>query len=502
ATLWEFDYSRCDGPLGAVLAVGLFNDDTTVDIVTESAVLISSPNGSHDYFGFECDHDWSRAAVGHFNSNSHLDVVLTRMDDSGIDFFDGAGDGAFSHAAISTKEPVSYLTAGDFDGDLIDDLAFVGVVSNPDLLEDDEEPGPDTLYVSFGAVAGRAEDPVTVGNLRRVRGVVTGRLEGGDGTDDILVGAHPKANDVGVAVIGGNANRQLHAPFLFRKEFGGVENLIPTTVEFALHGTFDSAWEHGGMAVLTSDDPWLDGGWRLWRVESGESAALTPERTGKSDDLPSPFDFAGCQPAAVDLDADEVDEVVVFCNEELSIFEAVADGFELEHTVSTSHTVLPNDVFWTGDLVDGPTVRDVNADGLHDVALLAENRDIVLYFNDGSGSLGEGAGGVTVVPSLTGEVDYVPQFTLDFTFVNADSDPELELVLSNWVDGVKILDFDAATQAYPAIQDAPTITLVEDDWWLGGEVIAAGDIDGDGVEDIAIGGYDDYTVLRGGRVRP
>ncbi len=504
ATLWELDYARCNGPLGAVLALGLFNDDTTVDIVTESALLISSPNGAHDYFGVECDHNWSRAAVGHFNSNAHLDVVLTRMDDSGIDFFDGAGDGTFSHAAISTKEPVSYLTAGDFDGDLIDDLAYVGVVSDPDLVNDLDEVGPDTLYVSFGAVAGSADDPVTVGNLRGVRGVVTGRLEGGDGTDDILVGAQPKDSDVGVAVIGGNANRQLHAPFLFRKGFAGLDSLIPTTVEFALHGAFDAAWGHKGMAVLTTDDPWLDNGWRLWRVESNEGAALTAERTDESDEPSSPLDFTGCQPAALDLDADVVDEVVVFCNDQLHIFRADDSGFDGDDDpVDTGHTVLPNDLFWTGDLVDGPTVRDVNADGLPDVALFDENRNIVLYFNDGSGSLGEGAGGVTVIASLAGDDYSSPLATLDFTFVNADSDPELELVTCNWSeDAVKILDFDPATQSYETIEAGAAILLLEEDWWLAGEVIVAGDIDGDGVEDIALGSYDDFTVLRGGRVRP
>ncbi|RLB53992.1 MAG: hypothetical protein DRI90_20675, partial [Deltaproteobacteria bacterium] len=83
ATLWEPDYSGCDSDIGLLLAVGDFNKDAIVDLVAETAVLISSPNGTYDYHGVACDEEWTRAVVGYFNNNSKLDLAAARGADSG-----------------------------------------------------------------------------------------------------------------------------------------------------------------------------------------------------------------------------------------------------------------------------------------------------------------------------------------------------------------------------------------------------------------------------------
>ncbi|RLB53711.1 MAG: hypothetical protein DRI90_20890, partial [Deltaproteobacteria bacterium] len=417
---------------------------------------------------------------------------------------DGAGDGTFSRSTIPSKLPAAYLSAGDFDGDQVDDLAFVELGSDPNVSNEIDEDliPPDTTYVAFGAVAGKPEPPAPVGNLRRVRSVVTGRLEGADATDDLVIVAKPKT-DLAFAVIGGNAHRQLHAPFVFSK-LEGTAAIVVGAVEWALYGMFSDDWEHGGMVVLTVDHPLLPGGWRLWQVSSNDNAALIPSRAGESAEDKSTLDFAGCQVAVLDLEDDGIDEVVTFCDEELSIFKAESVGFVRDDTVTTTHTVLPNEVFETGEMVDRPTVRDVDDDGLLDVALLDGDRNIVIYWNDGSGSLGSGAGGETVVTSLiSDEPDLTEDVqTLDFSFLNADGDGALELVVLNWTDGVRLLDFDAADFTFQSIPDGIDLPFDEEEIWVFGDVVTAGDFDGDGVDDIAIGDYFTYGVLRGGRVRP
>jgi hypothetical protein len=505
AAPWEPDYNGCDSDLGLLLAVGHFNEDTRVDLLTETAMLVSSPNGTHDYFGAVCDEEWTRAVVGHFNNNTKVDVAAARGADSGIDFFDGAGDGTFSRSTIPSKLPAAFLSAGDFDGDQVGDLAFVELGSDPNVAEEiDEDLIPsDTTYVAFGAVAGKPEPPRAVGNLKRVRSVVTGRLEGGDATDDLLILAKPAQKKLGLAVIGGNAHRQLHAPFIFSKAETAV-TASASVVEWALYGMFSDEWDHGGMAVLTVDNPYLPAGWRLWQVASDDDATLAPGRAGKSKDDPSPLDFKDCQVGVIDLQDDWIDEVVIFCDEELSIFNAAAGGFIGAEKVTTTHTVLPNDVFETGEMVDRPTVRDVDGDGLLDVALLDRDRNIVIYWNDGSGSLGTGAGGETVVASPVPDepLDAESVMTLDFAFINADGDEALELLVLNWTDGVRLLEIDADTLAVQTIEAGTDLPFDEEDIWVFGDVVTAGDFDGDGVDDIALGDYFTYGVLRGGRVRP
>jgi len=136
-------------------------------------------------------------------------------------------------------------------------------------------------------------------------------------------------------------------------------------------------------------------------------------------------------------------------------------------------------------------------DGLPDVSLLAANKDILVFWNDASGELGTAVGAtVTRVASL-GTDEYTD--TLAFGWLNADADPYPELALLSY-EGLWLAKLETSSRQYAQPQGAQL--LPSDALEYGGEVLATGDFDGDGIEDIAVGESSSYTILRGGRTRP
>ena len=70
------------------------------------------------------------------------------------------------------------------------------------------------------------------------------------------------------------------------------------------------------------------------------------------------------------------------------------------------------------------------------------------------------------------------------------------------VGGLVFDEVDEMVQKNIILALERTSGQLEEDIWVFGDVVTAGDFDGDGVEDIAFGDYFTYGILRGGRVRP
>ena len=65
-----------------------------------------------------------------------------------------------------------------------------------------------------------------------------------------------------------------------------------------------------------------------------------------------------------------------------------------------------------------------------------------------------------------------------------------------------VVQLDEAARTFESLDTATEIIPLQEDIFVSGEVVTAGDFDGDGVDDIAIGDYVEYAILRGERVRP
>lgn len=129
---------------------------------------------------------WSAAVIADLNHDGAGDVAATSDGAIGIDLLTGdpAGRGLFNYARLPTPAPPRLLTAGDFDGDFIADLAFVSAGSRPGAAGEE-------VAVVFGAVDGRPAAATTMGAFPRVallaRTMVTLSPAPRDLTDDLIV---------------------------------------------------------------------------------------------------------------------------------------------------------------------------------------------------------------------------------------------------------------------------------------------------------------------------
>lgn len=163
-------------PNGAPLAAGDFSGDGVLDFIfpdrlIASAIAYDGAIPSYAEVRNGRTSPWTAAKIADFNGNGLMDVVAASNGSLNIDFFNGIGTGYLSGSLISTSAPVQFLTAGDFDADLITDLAFSEVP--PD--------GPKgSLKVAFGSAFALPGTPVTVGQVEQIESVNSFRESGRD----------------------------------------------------------------------------------------------------------------------------------------------------------------------------------------------------------------------------------------------------------------------------------------------------------------------------------
>ena len=113
--------------------------DGAADFVLPTGVVGSRKSridGSTVYFrSFQNNtQPWTMAFVIDLNGNGLPDVIAATDGAPGLSFLSGNGGSFPVGARIATRGPVSFLTTGDFDGDLITDVAFVAVGAGEDAL--------------------------------------------------------------------------------------------------------------------------------------------------------------------------------------------------------------------------------------------------------------------------------------------------------------------------------------------------------------------------------
>jgi FG-GAP-like repeat len=166
---------------------------------------------------------WSTAVIGDLNANGHADVVAATEGADGLSFVNGSSDPSAIGARITTHGPVRALTMGDFDGDLVKDLAFV---------EGGPTDGSGLLTLSYGV---RDQLPLEAVRVAEV-GVVQqlGRMRA-FGVDDVfttssrrVAGKHRGT----FTLFSGDASRLPFAPYTL-VSFGEA-NASPDQVALAL----------------------------------------------------------------------------------------------------------------------------------------------------------------------------------------------------------------------------------------------------------------------------
>lgn len=486
----------------APLAMGDLSGDGIADIVAADLISLGylDESSGKPYYFPTFGHNtapWSEATIADLNDDGFADVLGGSKVISGIDFLHGTGTGVFNPLSLPTQRPTAHFSLGDFDGDGVSDLAF-SELSDADPSAPPNTTG-DSLSVLFGRTSIAPEGPVRMGKLDHVQQLVSGQsaeypLPYDAVTDLAVVSQRDGATTPTVLLFAGSTSRQLQSPhFLSRAPL----DLIEYPVLFAT-GRFDGD-EQDDLALIAREygaQP-IDGDYRLWWISvTGEAELASNE--AQSADLPPAYLTAetlgvGVTLSAVDLDDDGVDELVSFVP-------VVSAGPAYEARVLVARSKRGADWVWS---VDDATpvpehfvafrthIGDIDDDGRRDVAVLFYEGDgsiaLTVFWNDGSGGL-DPVRSTTVTAPLDPADPTQPDEPIAFALLDVDDDTALEVALIS-TSHAYLVDAEPGTRALgpaTAVDSLP-----------GGTSIAAGDIDGDGVDDVVIASAGVVEVRRG-----
>jgi hypothetical protein len=469
-----------------------FNGDGMLDLVREDGIYIA---GSLALATCTCR--WIGVQIADFDGNGRFDLAGQRIG-SGIEHLSGAGNGTFTRSVVPTLGQVLVTNAGDYDGDLAKDIAFIETATAGDATATQ-------LAIAFGrGSGGPPEPPVTVGSIPSMVHLGSVLLSGADAATDLAVIARASESQLAFAIVQGTSSRELTSPFFFTvdQEQGPP---VGTVIDTLVSGTFDGA-EGPSFAVLTGDYQQF-GPHRNWHVTFGEGAQIT-EQSGAHTQAGAYYGCDFCGAAAVDLDGDGTDE----------LFTAGLDYWSLDTTGSVvrSHgvgdqgflasedAVAIDPIYVAGTLIGPvplptrPVVVDLDGDGLRDILMVGIDVDtampdasnvpvLLVFWNEGDGAI------------RAPEMVPMTHFVLAVAPIEIDGDPLPEIALLT-EDALGILQTDAS-RTLTEVADADEPAIANGPLSLS-YLLAAGDFDGDGVGDLMTAGEGTRSLLRGIPVQP
>jgi hypothetical protein len=514
-------------PVTDVLAVGDVNFDGKLDYVTGSTLAVSAPAGETgtcllqgglpEYYciAHPSDRIFSAAWIGDINANGLPDVVGI-SGARGVDVYNNAGGYSFNRFTVPTEGLARLLAVGDYDGDLIPDVA---IAEAPATAPAGAAPSGDVLSVLFGRPWGVPETPVSVGRLGQLETLVTGQLTPIDSMTDLV--ALSAGDPDTVAIFVGSSDRQLQSPFSFQDEDGQQLN-----AKQVMAGQFDDDQQHADLAVYTEpgysvDVPPPSGGERaeanlLWLLPSTGEARLDLQNVMESEPLNLGLYPPTSLGAVIDLDADGIDELVFLGQSfadatrgQIAVFRAGRDSEGRRRwQLAQEEGGLDESYFGyyagtigvagkggapeggPGDEPSGElpplllsgavAVRDVDGDQLADLVALGAavapdysvTPRLVVFPNRGSGQL-------AIAERVVVDNELGAQVTA-FTLLNADADPAPEILLATDL-GAFVGEIDLAQSRVVG-----ATALAAPSYYTSA---TSGDVNGDGVDDVALGSY-------------
>lgn len=511
-------------PSGFPLAYGDLNGDGYADAIDAYSLYLSvpappgsSPPVEYERVGCDTSRPLTTALIADFNANGIPDAIAGSSQLPGIIFLNGAGGGAFNASFIATQRPVGWFSAGDFDGDLVLDLAFSEGGSPFGL---GTSAAPDVLAVLFGRPAGAPDPLQRLGELGRILEIGSARVVGGDAVDD--VGAIFDDGEVAnLALLSGSTNRLLQSPFglvLFRGTGPDATRIDYQPLQIAAGRFGGSANED--LAIVARDVKVPAGpgapadAYRLWLIATSGDAKLESK---VEDEAPAgDLDLAVAGVVAVDLDAAEpaeaVDELVLTAGSKLAIARVSGGALAIGEVVEVDDFSFRRPPEPGEPHSFRPTAGDLDGDGDADIVTFSALGDIVILWNEGTGTIDPSVRTIlkNPTPSAYGEGEAPSDGSIAeglgegyvlsaFALVDADARPGKELLVLAYdasldeqapgAGGVYVVRVDGKERR---VLDATRIG----DGSLARSV-AAGDVDGDGIDDVAVGEFGGVYLLRG-----
>jgi hypothetical protein len=445
---------------GQLLHVGPLNDDNLSDIVTSYAVFTATNTSTFSPVACAAQ-PWAEAVVGDFNGDGHRDVAAARLKSSttNIDVLLGNGQGNYTPVTLASGEGPSQLVAADFDSNGIDDLAFVAR---------DEAVGSEqvAVWIAYGSNLGFS-DAISLGLLPNPTATIAGRLNN-DGSADLVV-----ATDTELVVLSGGSSRLMVAPRHFRI---GSDPTECQSVVAASVGRFDGA--SGKLAVLTGAGSNKVN--RAWLVSTDPNLQLITNDPPKAD-----LSCSSCRSAAIDVDGDGKDELLVVDSESPSFRLLTSESGTF---VNADETSLPSEMQpspktdpWLS-LRGRIRVADIDGDGDQDVAYLSSQSKLIILWNEGGLNPSE----ASVLSASDLKIQAEGASINDIAWFDADGIEPKEWVVVH--DGGAQLVFMQGRE----VLSSNALQSVQGGW----NVVAA-DFSGDGMDDLAVGTATSLRLYRG-----
>ncbi len=257
---------------------------------------------------------WNAAVITDINGDGRDDVVVSVEGLNGLDAFvtvaAPGGQVAFNKFHLDTERPPALLRAGDFDGDLVGDVAFAELRFGG---------GVDRVSVVFGSKSGGPSAPTAMATFPTIEAlepiVSAVGINGFDLIDDLaVVSSKVDGTDAArsVTILRGDSSRRMVSPFFLAGAAADVfERPVGVVVGDFLVGDEANSPGRDIVTIARHDDDDIDSvsAWLLDGVDiRGELAqGLTSASLTLAD---SQFDYACAQWLAGDIDGDGADEVV------------------------------------------------------------------------------------------------------------------------------------------------------------------------------------------------
>lgn len=483
ATAVPYELTAGDAGLSTMpmpLAAGDVTGDGRVDFVFPDGLLLSGPSslptGGQYTPVFGGQRRWTVAAIADVNANGLLDIVAGSSERPGLELYNGTGSADLTYFPIATSRPVQRIGVGDFDGDLVEDVAFTqsggGVGTDSQVM------------ISFGVPFGPPLPGVAVARLANVEQMTTYREAK---LSHLLIAS---SEDDGVArrgvltLLTGSGDR-LPVALYELTTFAADSSVNGSNAARVLGGAFTSTVQGDVLALAFNGLP-ADAGLQFWLLPALASSPGTPSLLAGG--LPADvhpvvgnaegLSLAG---AGADLDGDGRDEALLAMpGEDEGHCALIALGVETDRVLEKQRLAVAE-----------PCARielaalDGDSDGRADVVWLTgradgSDRRLSIFWNDGAGGLSAEA------RSIISDHAASPQA---FAVLKANAGRGAGVAYATPF-GVELVSFAAATRELGAAE--PLAALA------GATGLTAADVNGDGTVDLVAASGGNLQVLAAG----
>jgi hypothetical protein len=462
------------------LAAGDITGDGRADFVEADRVLgsrVSPVDGSLHYFtSFQNNaQPWSLARVEDLNGNELPDVIAATEGAPGLSFLSGTGGPYPVPARLGTQGPVRLLATGDYDGDLIADIALV-------------ESGPpkhpsDSLAVAYGS---RDRVPLAPLRIAELAGVEQLGSQRDASVDDIFTASSEVVDGEQrstFTLFGGTSDRLPFAPYTL-VNFAKDGSLLDWSAEALLVGSFTGRGTSDVVALGTHD---LEKGWNQWLIPDIGSSKTPPLQLGDGPSELGPYtkERIGVRlsvaSVAADLDHDGVDEAVWLMPRGPSACSLLINAVKYDAVNASGEMIVESQVDFDEPCATPElTASDLNQNGAtHLLALMGDPaigpRRLEIFWNDGAG--GFSADARSVVGSAKQDIRAFSVFPAPYPRIAFVTESSLLLATTS----SDARQFDDLRQIKTTFDDARSVVVT--------------DPNGDGIPDIVVADAEGLWLL-------